>query len=192
MVVFLSKSDAVNFREMWRWFKKNVVNAPAREEPPDTFLPPEVYFAKAQSADGIPAKGEGDNEPGSGLCDIYKLDNSIPPALVAISSFEKTVYNYGETPIGQDWITIARTKFGKWIPSFTSDAQTVFGKMDEAIATGETKTMSVWGGTTLSDTGENLEVTDWLLGAAESISSGKKVICIRYHDSWYIIAAECE
>lgn len=191
MVVLLSDSDAVKFRQMWRWYKKNVLNAPAREEPPDTFLPPEVYFAKAQSASGIPAKSEGDNEPGSGPCDIYKLDNSVPPTLVAISSFEKTVYNFGETPIGQDWITIGRTKFGKWVPVYTSDTQIVFGKMDEQIAAGETKTMSVWGGTTLSDTGENLEVTDWLLSGGDTIASGKKVICVRYHGSWYIQAAEC-
>ncbi len=172
--------------------KRRVGSDPLLTDNVDTIFPPEVYFAKPQTSAGIPAKSESDDEPGSADCDIYKLDGSDPPALVAVSGFEKEVFNFSESPIGQDWITIGRTKFGRWTPLFMSDSQFVIGTMDEDISTGETKTMSVLGGTTLGDTGENLEVTDVLLGAGETISLGKTVVCLRYHDSWYIIAAECE
>ncbi len=185
-------SDKQKLDEMWSRHQETKRGDPIARDHVDTIFPPEVYFAKPQSASGIPAKSELDDEPGSGPCDIYKLDDSDPPALVAVTDFEKEVFNFSESPIGQDWITIGRTKFGKWTPLFMSDSQFVIGTMDEDISTGETKTMSVLGGTTLGDTGENLEVTDVLLGAGETISLGKTVVCLRYHDSWYIIAAECE
>ncbi len=113
MVKFVSDSEAEKINEMWRWYKDQRGNRPIQAEQSDTIFPPEVYFAKPTSASGIPGLAEG-NEPGSEECDIYKLDNSDPPALVDAGFNKEIVYNISEAAIAQDWIEVRRTKYGSW------------------------------------------------------------------------------
>lgn len=81
--------------------------------------PPETYVAYPQSAGGIPALSAGtgaggSDEPGSATCDIYLIDadgDLVEPG----ASFSKTVYNLTTDVLAQDWMTVTRTKYGKWI-----------------------------------------------------------------------------
>lgn len=80
--------------------------------------PPEVYVAYPQSATGIPAltRGADDDpdEPGSDDCDIYKI-NPDGELVEPDASFSKVVHNLTTTSLPQDWMTVTRTKYGKWM-----------------------------------------------------------------------------
>ena len=67
----------------------------------------------------------------------------------------------------------------------------LMGKLDGSLSQGSSATMSIWMGSTLTDTGDNITVYDWLLGSGESIDSGKKVKAEYYCGKWYVTAAEC-
>lgn len=71
------------------------------------------------------------------------------------------------------------------------------GKLDEALPVQSgttTKTVSVWAwnGTAFADTGEDIEVYDWLMKTgATAIALGKKVVCANIGGAWIVIEAEC-
>ncbi len=67
----------------------------------------------------------------------------------------------------------------------------LFGKLDDELTKGGTATMSIWTESPLADSGDNEEVTDWLLGTGETIAVGKKVVATRYYGVWYVTSAEC-
>lgn len=72
----------------------------------------------------------------------------------------------------------------------------VFGELDGALSVGGNATMSVWAFDSTAhiffDTGEDVEVYDWLMKAgASDIASGKKVIAKRYGDVAVLTEAEC-
>jgi hypothetical protein len=99
------------------------INAPQRPVPVfDSPPAPDTYIAWPPSG-GIPAltlTGDagpdgGADLPGSATCDIYKIDTSDTPELVAISGLDKTVYNLSEMKVPQRWILVTRTKGGQWI-----------------------------------------------------------------------------
>jgi len=174
---------------MWDWFQQEKLKRATQSPLPNTFLPPEVYLAKPQDSGGIPGLAN-DDEPGSATCDIYKLDDSDPPALVAVTGLERTVYNLSQSDIGQDWIVVVRTKFGKWF-ALLSGFDIAFGKLDGELARDSSATMSVWAGSTLADTGDNITVNDWLLSTGDSLATATKCVAVKYHTKWYVIAAEC-
>ena len=81
---------------------------------------PETYVAKTPSG-GIPALTEAspDEQPGSATCSIYLIrEDSITGVaeLVRVTNLDKIVYNLTTDDIaGDTWITVTRTKFGKWM-----------------------------------------------------------------------------
>jgi hypothetical protein len=100
----------------------------AREEKELGTQSPEVYIAfptddipaLTQGSDGVGSTGTGtgtgdpgDDIPGKGNANIYKIDKNgvLQPALPK----PRVVYNLSESVISQNWINVARTKFGKWI-----------------------------------------------------------------------------
>lgn len=94
------------------------------EEQQDTPAP-DVYIAKPKHVSGIPAMtlaedGTGSpsyDRPGSAECSLYTIqkdDNGFK--LIEIPSTTRTVYNFTEVTIPQQYLTIHRTKFGHWVP----------------------------------------------------------------------------
>lgn len=97
---------------------------------------PGTYIAWPPSG-GIPAlvsigsagPGGGEDVPGSATCDIFKIDDSGIPELIAITGLDKTVYNLSHTIIPQEWIIVTLTKGGKWV---------VIEAMGDALPDGDT------------------------------------------------------
>ena len=68
------------------------------------------------------------------------------------------------------------------------------GKLDEALEQGSSAMVSLWwhNGTSLADTGTNVEAYDWFLLDGESIEAETKVE-VEFHadGKWWVIAAGC-
>lgn len=83
------------------------------------------------------------------------------------------------------------------VSQIVSTVKVKIGKADSAITADSTGTISIyeWDGSTLSDTGDNIEDVrlDWMHGN-EDISSGKEVLIMWFpaEKIWRIIGAECE
>jgi len=190
MPLIINRSSEAKLQEMWRWYRRQLANSLTPDQEPEDPTAPEVYVVKPQSASGIPGL-DNDDEPGSDTCDIYKLDDSDPPALVAVDGFEKKVYNLSESDIDQDWLLAVRTKYGKWIALRGLGFEVAFGKLDEELVKDGTATLSVWTESPLADSGDNIEVKDWLLSTGDSLASSTKCVAVKYFGTWYVIAAEC-
>jgi hypothetical protein len=123
-----SDDDRKILRRMLEEFKQQRVDSPVRALGERSFVEatdhqaPEVYVAVPQDENGIPAldvagTGSGtwagadsDDEPGSGLCDIFQIvDDVLVP-----TGFSETVYNLSGSAIVRDWILVVRDKYGKW------------------------------------------------------------------------------
>ncbi len=64
------------------------------------------------------------------------------------------------------------------------------GILDASLEQGGSATVSVWEGG--EDTGDNITAYDWLMKeGTEDIAAGKKVICAKINDTWYVVDAEC-
>lgn len=77
---------------------------------------------------------------------------------------------------------------GRW---FSRGTLIRFAKLDASLSVGSSCTASIWSGTTLADSGENVTVHDWLLTTGESLDSGTKVVIAFYCSKWYVIQASC-
>lgn len=79
---------------------------------------PDIYIALPQESSGIPAltsiglDPQAGDVPGSAKCDIYKIFDG---ELIEVPGLDKTVHNVSGSTISQDWIKVARDKFGKWL-----------------------------------------------------------------------------
>lgn len=132
-----SQSDRALLQELLderRVRRGNVPNRPPTEQTwaeGEDHQAPEVYIARPQTSDGIPrllptdgSTGTGTDisgslfdEPGKAECDIYQIvdnDTTGDPELHNIGLTE-FVHNLSEGDLSQDWIPVARTKFGKWV-----------------------------------------------------------------------------
>lgn len=69
------------------------------------------------------------------------------------------------------------------------------GKLAGTLSAGLSATLNVWrwNGTSDAATGETITVWDWMLGSAQTIASGKKVVCEFDVASgrYYVTSAEC-
>lgn len=130
-VPVLDADDIRLLKEMTRAYKTNRQNSSSRTHP-DTDDPTasDVYIAYPQEATGIPAlqdavgtgTGTGPEEgdlPGSALCDIYRIigETEIIPV-----GFDIRVFNLSSNDIDQDWLTVAKDKFGTWLVTGTGGA----------------------------------------------------------------------
>lgn len=211
---FLSGDDRNTLRDMvadWRRRVRNTTGRPAPED--EGYLTPEVYLARTPAA-GIPAMdanatGTGlDDEPGAAECDIYRVTDEGGAVGVARSSArQRKVYNLSESAIeGDRWLIVARTKDGKWLPldpaGFGASRSNLKGKLNDVLYAGGKTTMSVWAwdgvytGTGTddseeSDTGEDVEVHDWMLSPGGLIPAGKKVIAVWVGGRYYVVGAQC-
>ena len=64
-------------------------------------------------------------------------------------------------------------------------------KLNSTLDVGSTCKASIWSGDPLTDSGDDLDVYDWLLGAGESLDAGTKVVIALLSDKWYVIQASC-
>lgn len=62
----------------------------------------------------------------------------------------------------------------------------LFGKLDGDLAAGSSATMSIWGGSTLADSGRNITVHDWFLPTGKKLASGAKVAAFWASGKWYV------
>jgi hypothetical protein len=76
------------------------------------------------------------------------------------------------------WITPSPTSLFQW------------GKLDEDLGQGETKTMSVWSDNPLAVQAQNVEVTDWLMASGKEIVTGAKLGCINVNGQWIPIVSD--
>lgn len=120
----LTESDVAVLQRLLDQVKKDRVNTPSRpgiEE--QDFLASEIHIAKPQEAGGIPAAtivagtGTGDDEAGSGLCDIHRIidDGTGALEIQEVANLEKLVHNISNAVIPQDWFIAAKSKYGKWL-----------------------------------------------------------------------------
>jgi len=65
----------------------------------------------------------------------------------------------------------------------------VLGKTDASHAKAASGTVSVWGGTPLSEADTTINITAYNKFA--DLDSGKWVVCIYIRRAWYLIAGEC-
>lgn len=116
-IYVLNDSDRRLIEEFLSAQRNHPQNPPVRNVFPTTkleYLPPECYVARPQTAGGIAARSG--TTPGQAECDIFRIhDVSGTPTLQEITGFDKTVYNISADAIDQDYIPVARDKYGKWI-----------------------------------------------------------------------------
>ena len=118
---FLSESDVKTLKEIIAQFRSGRINSQIRTEnyfPGDDQVSPDTYIALPQdtitglTAAGGTGTGPGDGDmPGSGVCDLYKID--ADGILVSILS-DVTVYNLASAIVRQ-WVLVTRSKFGHWM-----------------------------------------------------------------------------
>lgn len=153
--------------------------------------------------------------PGSTLRNLYAVNG---PMTVAASGFGRCTFR----PTFAKYTGSAPAAYSCWGPTVDSFELTVnrpgffatglaltsptrmqvfpypitqlIGKLDGDLDADNTATMSVWASTpnTEADTSFNVTVYDWMLGAGETNSSGKKVAAVWKGGGWYVTAAECE
>ena len=196
------EDDRRLLREMVQAFKRNPANLNRREE-----LQPrqasEVYIAKAQSATGIPAMskyagtGTGTDsydEPGSAVCDIYKISElDATPDIRQVSGLTARVYNLSQAAVGGDWMLVTKTKFGKWVAIPTS-LNTIYGRLTEELGawSGTTNipaTMSVWDvneSGEWEDTGETIEVYPPFELATGALPNEARVSAVNKNGFWVV------
>ena len=136
-----------------------------------THQAPETYIAKPQTAAGIPGllptgvgtgtdvSGSEYDEPGVAECDIYRIQvnqTTGDPELQAIPGLSKMVYNLSTTDLPQSWLTITRTKSGRWIAVVGGGAVEVVTdyRVDTANLKLQKKTRTVYAGAS--------EESDWV------------------------------
>ena len=222
---FLSDSEVALLQRLLDVHRGQLGNMPSR--PPterswdegEDHQAPEVYIAYPQTHAGIPVllsagtgTGESDSdydEPGKAECDIYKIvenDTTGDPELHD-AGFSKDVYNLTPSAIDQDWVSVARTKFGKWLAIAsvsTAGATLEWAILDETLSEGSTATASIYRGgpsvEDLADSGENVTVgAPPLMGSdtgtgpdVDTIASGSWVLIVQMDDGyWWIIGAPC-
>jgi len=93
--------------------KQNIAIADVREKVNPS---PDFYVAKPQDSGGLPARS-GDT-PGSGECDLYRLDtagtSTVAEDLIIVANQSRKVYNALDEIIEQDYIHIQRDSYGIW------------------------------------------------------------------------------
>ena len=119
----LSERDRAILDALIREVESGRVNIPIR--PPSGWSQveghqaPEVYLAKPQSANGIPALSPDDPDvPGTDVCDFYGINTD--GEIAEIASLSRTVFNLTNEAVQQDWLLVVRTKQGKWIAVATA------------------------------------------------------------------------
>jgi hypothetical protein len=77
----------------------------------------------------------------------------------------------------------------------SSTRWTVRGKLNSALSAGGSAFLSVWESDGLAefDTGEDIEVFDWLMTTGQSIASGSKITALWDENSghYYVVGAQC-
>lgn len=156
---FLTDSDVAILKRMIADVKQLRVNAPVQDQEESIHQAPEVYVAKPQSAEGIPALSPDDPDvPGKDDCDFYRINDD--DELTQITGLEREVFNLTSSTIPQDWFTAVRTKGGAWVAQKSGLSLRHF-EMQEAITPGQTKTAFLIDDGVL-DTDTTFEVEDLL------------------------------
>lgn len=104
---------------------KKVGDAPdSRQEPiprdvPISHQATDFYIAKVP-AGGIPGleqcQGTGDaDEPGSAVCEIYKIDQTTTPPRMEYAGHSQTIYNISTQKVETAYTPVTRDKYGTWI-----------------------------------------------------------------------------
>jgi len=203
------EADQRILKEVVRQFRAGIRNPQQQNVPPtDDPQAPETYIAlpplqgisalsRVGTAD-IPQEGD---TPGSADCEIYKIKSD--GTLEKVSTFTQKVYNLSATGIDQEWVQIARDKFGFWIADITViDPKVKEGVLQSALipatdaTDGETTAiLDVYsfpavgtGGFEL--TGETIVVTNRLT-EIKAIVSGTWLVAVRINAEWRPISADC-
>lgn len=92
---------------------------PATATQSESHQAPEIYIAKPQSSNGIPAITLGEegaaDQPGSELCDVYQIViGETDTELIKVGTFQVKVYNFSPSAIAEDYVSVIRDKFGFW------------------------------------------------------------------------------
>jgi hypothetical protein len=185
---------------------------------------PEVYVAKPQTNQGIPkllptdgsetgtstlVSGSLYDEPGQARCDIFKIiynDTTGDPELHPISGLSKMVYNLQGFSLTQDWMTVLRTKSGKWVVATASAGRTEWAKLSGGLIEGGSTLANIWEGgplvEDLTDSGEIVTVAapPLLVTTAGtstsslpegSLETGSWVLIALINGFWWVIGAQC-
>lgn len=130
----LTDADVEILKELVAWRKgQNVPQIRVSERDPE--IPaPEVYLAKPPST-GIPALQRTASTPSSGdipgvaECQIFRIYDlgTGTPVMEESSASDKRVFNYSTSEISgeHEWISIIRTKDGKWV-AVSSNPSSIF------------------------------------------------------------------
>lgn len=131
----------------------------------DDSMSPEVYIA-LPPAGGIPALGRTTSAgtgtgsgtstspqewdtPGSATCGIYQiiLDSERIPNLIKVQGPDRVVYNLSASALPEDWLTVHRDKFGKWLAATSGSGcesqNTIWDIIITGAPTGGTFTLTV-------------------------------------------------
>ena len=134
----LNESDVIVLKQMIREVNTLKKNAALRPYHESSRQAPDTYIAMPQECAGIPAllrrstTGTGNSgtsvgtgtthcdspahvgdSPGSGVCDIYMIDQSDGTLQLVTSNV--VVYNLSTSVVPKDWIPVTRDKFGRWL-----------------------------------------------------------------------------
>jgi hypothetical protein len=172
---------------------------------------PDVYIAFPKDVGGIPrstslGSGTAPDQPGSALCSIWKISNAATPAM-EYAGFEKTVYNISEEDIERGWITIQRTKYGKWVviqqhvDSSGGAGSVVEGTLltgltaaTDALVVPSDAQLRVYGsvgtGTDTLAVGATITVVNRFT-EIDTIPAGTWLVAVRVNAEWRPIAADC-
>lgn len=199
--------------------RRNQSTAGRPEVPDEQGFAPDLYVCKTPET-GVPGlavdfgtgTGTADDvvTPGRRECDVYRVfkDDDGNPYLSLIQenpTKKILVHNLSaEASEGGRWVIVAKDKLGTWWIIATPGLRSALkGVLNEQLEKGGKATMSIWDwdqvytGTGTSDdeeldTGEDVEVHDWLLRDDNSfVAAGTRVVVNFIGGRWYVISASC-
>ena len=165
--VILSTTDVALLQHVIDKERRDRVNLPPRPPMERSFSEaedhqaPEVYVAKPQTDAGIPkllpsgtgtgtdVSGSSYDEPGVAECDIYQIlvDATSGDPELHVIGLNLNVHNLSASDLEQGWITVIRTKFGKWVAVTADSGETITVvtniRVDTATLTIQKKTRQV-------------------------------------------------
>lgn len=205
MAKYLTDRDEADLRDMLRAFRASPQSGVTNSVWEDEQTAPECYVALPPAA-GIPALtrvGAGSapsattgDQPGSALCDIYRIINrSGTPELQPIG-VQKAVHNLSESTIASDWVPVSRTKHGEWVAmtGATGGGDQVFrGVLDGALSPGGSQTAVETspdgsGGWTWTSRREVVQPV-WDIDSA--VADATPVLCVRLGGLWFAFLQPC-
>ena len=179
--------DWKRFLRMADWFERTIEQGAGVLSPAYG----EAMIVKTPGG-GIPARE--DTDISSATCTrCVEAESGTPGEKVLHDTEEELlVYNLNTTAVpGNSFVNTALSPKGTRFYAQEPGVEWKFGKLDGDLAAGGTATMSVWSGSPLADTGDNLTVETPLLTSGTIPATTWVWAQQHSNGGWYVLGAAC-